>query len=354
MAWIEPRGKKHLVVWREDGRRHSKSFTDKREARIFKADVEKQLLQGTLAHAEQRKQTFTLYAQNLFESDLGICDRTRENRLANLRLHLEPRLGKYTMEELQPARVRAVLADIHREQGAWTTEACVRTLSRVFSQAMVDGILHRNPLEGYRAPKIQKRPTRILTPEEVGMVADAINPRFRALILLSAWGGLRIGELGGLQPGDINHFASRVAIRRAVSTPASGPELGPPKTAASARVVTLPAWVMQELREHLLAYPGEQVFTLPQKGGFVTHTSLSWFWQQALKRSGLEEPFPRFHDLRHTAVSILIRQGAHPKLIQSRMGHSSITMTMDTYGHLFPSADAQLAASLEEFKPEEG
>jgi integrase len=76
-------------------------------------------------------------------------------------------------------------------------------------------------------------------------------------------------------------------------------------------------------------------------------------WRRAVKASGITPP-PRFHDLRHTSVAILIEQGAHPKLIQSRVGHGSITMTMDTYGHLFPTADEVLAQGLEEYKPTEG
>jgi integrase len=75
-------------------------------------------------------------------------------------------------------------------------------------------------------------------------------------------------------------------------------------------------------------------------------------WRRAVKASGITPP-PRFHDLRHTSVAILIEQGAHPKLIQSRVGHGSITMTMDTYGHLFPSTDQALAASLEKYEPKD-
>jgi integrase len=353
MAWIETRGKKRLVVWREAGVRHSKSFGTRDEARIFKADIEKRILQGTLGSAEDRKQPFGVYARVLFESDLSIRTVTREDRLATLRLYLEPRMGKVTMEELQPARVRAALADIHREKGAWIVSSCHRVLSRVFRQALTDGILHRNPLEGYRLPKPQGRPIRILTPAEVGATADAIIPRLRVLVLLAAWGGLRIGELGGLRREDINFENATIAVRRAVSHPAGRVEVGPPKTASSVRVVTMPDWVMTELAGHLLMYPGEYVFSLPQ-GGIVTSKDISLYWRRACKNLGYGIPYPRFHDLRHTAVSVLIREGAHPKLIQSRMGHANSKITMDTYGHLFPGADAGLAATLERFKPEEG
>lgn len=352
MAWIEPRGKKHLVVWREDGVKHSKSFGAKRDAQVFRNDIERRLLLGTLADVDQRKLPFEAYATVLFEGD-GIRAKTREAYLGTLRNHLAPRIGHYTLEELQPARVRAVLAEIFRETSAWTVDSCHRVLSRVFRQALVDGIIHRNPLEGYRPPKTQRREIRILTPEEVELVANEVNPRFRVMVLLSAWGGFRIGELGGLRREDIDFGANTIAVRRAVSTPGGKPELGPPKTPSSRRVVTMPAWVMAELAEHLLQYPGEYVFSLPQ-GGMVTHTTFtSHYWTKACIRVGLMPP-PRFHDLRHTGVALAIHAGAHPKLIQARLGHSSITMTMDTYGHLFPSADAGVAASLERFAPQAG
>lgn len=353
MAWLERRGKKWLVVWREEGVKHSEIRDTRDEARVLKADIEKRQLQGNWAAAEDRKQPFGVYALNQVQSDVRIRRVTKQGYVRAIRLHLEPRLGKVLMGDIQPARVRAALAAIYEETSPWTTDLCHKLLSRVFRQAMTDGILTRDPLAGYRAPRVTRRPIQILTDHEVNAIANAVQPRFRAMVLLSAWGGFRIGELGSLCRSDIDFSRNTISIHRAVSVSIGKIEIGPPKTESSRRTVSMPSWVMTELKQHLLEFPGEYVFSLP-RGGIVTHQTLHDHWVAGWRTLNAEEPYSRFHDLRHTAVSILIRQGAHPKLIQSRMGHSSITQTLDTYGHLFPTADADLAAGLEQFKPQEG
>jgi integrase len=107
--------------------------------------------------------------------------------------------------------------------------------------------------------------------------------------------------------------------------------------------------VTQALREHLEAFPPTDnglAFTAPEEGTITRTTFCHRVWMPALKRSGIEGHV-RVHDLRHTAVALAIRVGAHPKEIQARARHSSIVVTMDRYGHLFPGQDEALATRLD-------
>lgn len=111
----------------------------------------------------------------------------------------------------------------------------------------------------------------------------------------------------------------------------------------------LPAGVAELLAEHLVTYsgPGEDGLVFPNRAGNPIHPSSfnTAHWKPAKAQVGLDGL--RFHDLRHTAVALAIAQGAHPKAIQARMGHSSVQVTLDRYGHLFPELDADIADGLD-------
>jgi integrase len=122
---------------------------------------------------------------------------------------------------------------------------------------------------------------------------------------------------------------------------------GPPKTRASRRTVGLPPFVVRELRAHLTAQesPNSQVFTAPIGGPLRVPSFRARFWVPATKAAGLEGL--RIHDLRHTAVALWIAAGATPKEVAVRAGHTSVSFTLDRYGHLYPESDTTLRDRLE-------
>ena len=125
---------------------------------------------------------------------------------------------------------------------------------------------------------------------------------------------------------------------------------GEPKTAAGRRTIDLPPFLCEILEDQLAerAQPGKDGLVFTNTRGNTPHLSsfTSQTWKKARERIG--RPDLRWHDLRHTAVALAIVNGAHPKAIQERMGHSSITVTLDRYGHLFPSLGVAVADGLEE------
>jgi integrase len=357
MAWIQKQRTGYLVRWREDtGRVVSERRRTFDEARTLKAEVETALAKGTYVDKDVRKQTFETYATQVIESSLELRNATREHYRTTLRRHLIPRLGEVSMGELTAPRVRAALADMQQQGvGVHAIQHALRTLSKVVTQAMTDGVLHRNPLAGVKPPRAERREIVILTPQQVTAVAEAIRPKYRLAVYLAAYGQLRIGEIGGLRKDDIDYERRVIHVRRSVSTHGSKVEVGPPKSKASRRTVALPAWLMGEILEHQLhlEFNDSEGYLFRAETELIHHSTMWPIWREALAAAGFSEPLPRFHDLRHTGVALLIQQGAHPKMIQSRVGHTSITMTMDVYGHLFPGTDEELARGLEAFAPQE-
>jgi len=169
------------------------------------------------------------------------------------------------------------------------------------------------------------------------------------MVLLAGWGGLRFGEAGALRRDRLRLLERRVDVVEGLSSDSAGRVVvGPLKTDPSRRSVTIPPFLVQELAAHVAAHPdalGDLVFAAPL-GGPIQRTS--WrtrFWLPAVRAAGLDAA--RFHDLRHHAAAAAIAAGGHPKAISARLGHASVSMTLDVYGHLFPNLDEDLAVQLD-------
>ena len=179
---------------------------------------------------------------------------------------------------------------------------------------------------------------RFLEPEDVARLADAIDPRYRAFVLLGAYGGLRIGEMFGLRRNRLDLVAGRVDVVEIAVEVRGQFFFGPPKTRAGRRSVPLPRFVLDELRSHVAAAPADDlVFTAPEGGPLRASLFRRRIWQPAVDRAGLA-PL-RLHDLRHTAVALWLAAGASPRAIATRAGHTSTSVVLDRYGHLLPETE---------------
>ncbi|MDP3983775.1 MAG: site-specific integrase [Acidimicrobiia bacterium] len=167
-------------------------------------------------------------------------------------------------------------------------------------------------------------------------LAKAIQPPWRAFVLMGAYTGLRPGELTALRVDRLDLLRRQLRVEE------------PLKTRAARRTVSFPPFLAEELAHHLATHPGNngRVFSAPEGGPIRMNTWRRRFWYPAVEAS-VGRPM-RPHDLRHTHVALLIAEGEDPYVISKRLGHASIRTTYDTYGHLFKGRDRQAADRLEE------
>jgi integrase len=183
--------------------------------------------------------------------------------------------------------------------------------------------------------------------DEIRKLSETIDPRWRVMVLTASYTGLRMGEISGLTSDQVNLLSRRLTVTRQLTESNGHIEFGPVKTKASRRTVTLPRFLCGELASHLAECPPSTaglVFQAADGGPIRRSNWRRRVWIPAVSKAGL--PGFRFHDLRHTHAAFLIAQGEHPKVIQSRLGHASITTTLNTYGHLFEGLDKAAADRL--------
>lgn len=228
-----------------------------------------------------------------------------------------------------------------------TVVKAVQVLNKALRAAVEDRVISVNPAERLPLPRIERKEMRHLNVDELWRLADSIDPRYRAFVLLGGYSGLRLGEMLALRWGRVDLLRRQVTVMETLTDLAGAITFGPPKTKASIRTVAVPSFVAEELS--LLAVTpidhGRLVFQSPD--GLAVRPGLfrRRFWNSAVDSAGLS-PL-RIHDLRHTAISLWIAANANPKQIAVRAGHTSVSVVVDRYGHLFPHQDDQLVSALE-------
>ena len=332
------------------GAERSKSFARKVDAERFLVSVEGDKLRGAYVDPRAGRTTLAEYAGTWLAA-LGRRESTAANYGSHLRTHILPLLGHRPLAAITPTEVRGFVRQVSGRLAPSTAVTVHTVLSAVMRAAVADRLIAVSPCPGTRPPRPQRREVVPLTVEQVGSLLEVVDPRYRGVVAVGAGVGLRLSEVLGLRPARVDFLRRRVDVREQQVLPTGRPpELGPLKTAASERTVPLPSTVADELVSHMARYPaapGVDLLFTSASGGAVRRTAFHETpWVNAVRAAGLP-PGTRFHDLRHTYASLLIAAGEHPKVIQSRLGHSSITETMDVYGHLWPSAEEATRAAVD-------
>lgn len=221
-------------------------------------------------------------------------------------------------------------------------------LAGIMNAAVVDRHILISPCKGIRLPRNtehNKSELQFLTREEYALLRESMVEHFRPLLDMLAGTGMRWGEVEALQVRSINFRARTVSITRAAKWDASKSTrtFGPPKTKKGRRTITLPSSIVAMLPELVKGKSKDDlVFTMP-KGGQLRHaTFYHRYWIPACEQSGIE-PRPTIRSIRHSHVAWLLAASVPLAVVQARLGHESITTTVDTYGHLLP--ESQVAAA---------
>lgn len=266
-----------------------------------------------------------------------------------MRVHVVSYFGRRSLGSITQTDVQGFVSDLEAKGLASSTiRQAYLLVAGVFSSAVESGVLGRSPCRGIKMPRDRNDEPRYLSAGEVAELVSKVDGRYQTMVLAAAYTGMRFGELAGLRVRDLDLLKARVTVRKTLSEVRGVVSLTDPKTAASKRQIALPAFLVERIALHLAEYPAGPdgyVFASPE-GLPIRRTNFRRrVWIPAVVASvGL--PL-RFHDLRHTHAAMLIAQGEHPKTIQTRLGHASISTTLDIYGHLMEGLDAAAADRLD-------
>ena len=270
-----------------------------------------------------------------------------------IRNHLKPHLGGSGLQKLTPIHIQTCYAAMEKAGTSPRVRQLAHAVLRcAMKRAVKLGLVLRNVCDAVDAPRVPRAAMSVLNSEQVAKLLEQSNgTRYHALMVLAVTTGLRQGELLGLQWSDIDIQKGTLAVQRALIENNGKVSIGEPKTEKGRRSVTLPTMALQALAEHrrILMTEGNagSLWVFPNtKGGTIGKGNLlSKVFRPMLKRAGL--PPIRFHDLRHTAATLLLAEGVHPKVVQERLGHSQIGMTLDTYSHVLPTMQQDAADRLD-------
>ena len=333
----------------EDGSRKYVYGDTRKEAHEKLQKAMRDCQQGKLL--ANSKQTVRQYLEQWLEQahHPSIRETTYHEHGILLRVHILPALGHVPLQRLTPQRIQAFYAK-KLDEGLST--GYIQTMHAILHKALDNAVkwelVPRNVCDFVTAPRIVRHERQPLTPDQAQQLLQAAKDhRLEALLTVAITTGMRKGELLALRWVDINLNDGSLQVRRTVSyISGKGYIESEPKTQKGRRKIILPPVVLLALKQHqmhqkearLKAGPGWEEHGLVfcnLYGRYLSAASLTRLFRAILKAAGV--PRVRFHDLRHSAATILLSMGIHPKVVQELLGHSNISMTMNTYSHVLPA-----------------
>ena len=373
--WVSPQGEAR-EAWVVDyvdgsGKRRNKNFKLKRDADAYANRVNAEVRAGT--HTPDSISPTVAEAGQLWLSEnAGLERATLNSYREHLNLHIAPLIGGIRLSQLTVPMVRAFEDKLRIDRSPAMVRKAVGSLSMILSDAHERGLVAQNVVRGLRSKRSRGREQRadrrqkgklkvgvdIPTPAEIRVLIPHLEGRWRPLFLTAIFTGLRASELRGLRWSDVDLKRGEVHVRQRVDRFG---RVGALKSESAERAVPLPPILINTLREWKLACPkGPLDLVFPNGIGNpegptnVLHRGLHPMMIAAgLTTTNGEAKYTGLHALRHFFASWCINRRIDGglelplKVVQARMGHSTIAMTADVYGHLFPRGDdsAELAAA---------
>jgi integrase len=342
----------------QEGKRHNKTFAREKDAKDWRDRIAVEIKDGV--HTPEASSITVAEAGELWlaqgKTD-GLEYGTLKQYEQHLRLHITPFIGRVKLAHLAPAHVQRLRDNLIKEgRSRDMARRVVVSLGALLASAMSYGKVAKNivhdaarlrkgrdrRLEGRHEKKLEVG-VDIPTKDEIRAMLNAAEGRWRPLIVTAVFTGLRASELRGLTWNDIDLQAGTLSVRQRADR---WNTIGSPKSASGKRAVPLAPMVVNTLKEWRLNCPkGELGLVFPNKIGNIERL-------ETIRRLGLgplqlkagittDRRHPKYglHSLRHAAASLFIEEGWSAKRVQTVIGHSSIQMTFNVYGHLFPSPD---------------
>lgn len=341
------------------GKRIEKSFKTKTAAREWVKQSISQIDAGLSIQGAQYK-TNKYLQEWLVTKKNHIKANTLKQYEQVIKQHIAPVLGDVKLRDLTPIMLQRFY-NLKLENG--TSENTVALMHRVLRgalrQAHMMGLIVRNPLVSVRCPKPERKEMKTLNESQVrNLLLVARSTGLEALLHITVTTGLRMGEVIGLKWEDLDMGTGSLRVQRQVQREkGKGLVFSQPKSAKSRRVIILGPSAIDKLKLHyqqqhwskLIAGDRweENDLIFPNTiGKPMEHSRLLKDFKEILKKAEL--PIIRFHDLRHTAATLMLQAGIHPKIVQETLGHADISLTMNTYSHALPTLQKEAAAKMDE------
>jgi integrase len=319
---------------------------------------------AAVAQAERESVTLEQWVDQWLEHlrDHGGAESSIVTHRSAMRVHVLPVLGQRRLVDISPEDVDDLIAGVRARPSKRNPKArtngvapnVLRTLRACLNVAVKKGLLPVSPVRA-EAPARRVRPADpdgdVATPEEVGAMTAAMPEHLRIAIPLAAWCSLRLGEVLGLQRGDLERLddpdQAVLHVRRQVNAKAPGAPVTPPK-ADSVRSIAIPSFMLADLIEHLEQHCREErtspVLAHPRNKTLrISQTTFDRHWRAARAVAG--RPTFRFHDLRHTGLTMYAQQGATLAELLHRGGHTDVSVAV-RYQHATAERDRALTKRL--------
>jgi integrase len=314
------------------------------------------LLKARAAHAAGlpvafERQTIRQFLADWLENSVkpSVRPLTHEQYSQHTRLYLAPLLGHHRLDKLVPQHVRAFIKQkLLDGLSPRTVQLSLVILRKALGQAVKDGLIARNVANVVDAPRWKRPEVKPWEPGEAGLFLDAIKgERLEAAYLVALSLGFRRGEVLGLRWADTNLEAKTMTVAQALARVSGKLQLIEPKSRQSHRTVPLHDGLIEALKAHRRRQLEERLAAGSRwKDSSLVFTSgigtplepraLNEDFDRLVRKAGLRRI--RLHDLRHACASFLLAQGVHPRVVMELLGHSQISLTMNTYSHVMPDA----------------
>lgn len=348
--WTSPAGEEKtawLVDYRDQsGKRRSKQFARKKDADAWRVRAEHEVSTGV--HTVDHESVTVAEAAALWIAKVTADGRERSTIKSYeeiARLHIVPFIGNRRLSALTRPTVEQFRDDLQATRSKAMTSKAVRSLSMLIGDAERRGLVARNVARGVRVVRPSRARARVIVPlrSELKAILEAAGPSERPLIMTIMATGIRASELRGLPWSDIDLKNARLNVSQRAD---QWCKIGQPKSAAGTRTIPLPPELVTELREwKLRALPNDLDLVFPNSVGTPRDHAhlLERTFKPVQVRAGVcdrvdgqDEPKARYglHSLRHAAASAWIEAGVDLKRLQAWLGHETVQMTLDLYGHL--------------------
>lgn len=350
------------------GKRKQKYYTirgNKKEAEKFLTEKLRELDTGLLIDTQKMKfaEYLDYWIKEACENKLSIT--TLDGYKQNIEKHIKPYLGNIELEKIMPLHLQNFYTNRLKSgrlngKGGLSNKTVVtlhRIIHRALEQAVKWQLVIRNVADSVEPPKPKKYKANFLDEKQTNMLIEkSKNTDIYIPIIIAIYTGMRRGEILGLMWSNINLEKGYIIVEQALYATSNGLKISLPKTEKSVRKIAIPKTLVKELKKCKIRqlknrlkmgelYKENNMVCCNNDGSLINPKSFSRKFHKLLVANNL--PLIRFHDLRHSHASLLVKLGVQPKVISERLGHSNINITMDLYSHIYEETDKEVANMFE-------